>query len=485
MPDIQCPDTKTDTTRPPLNRTKSSDSHTSGIDMRVSEQDLGSDAESLPSCEESLTNSDSAPDSPELFKQKQDTNRRESAPASLNLKIMNDIQQLNSINEEKTREYHRRYSSVEERTGRVRFNLEESFKEEEDRYNKQFNESDGQDLEPKFSDIEAYKMPAVSQYPRKVSSPPCLSCDIEEIRHEHEQQNQQNKQRKDSSDRSRKCSVYSDNSGSIQIMPGQTVRKVSSQENLIREEISETVVELRKPKKRDSRKISLQECKSNKEQKADTRKLSLQEGSNRRRSVCFDERTSESSRKFSLQVPKRRPSFSDRKLSLQERKQSTSERKASLHERKYSAHERKLSSSERKYSSTERKLSSQETRKTSLTDTFRAVVGQKKKVERKHSSENLADENNNFSGDKKSAWGLIKNKIRKDRKSSNDAIQHGSPRMMRILSRNDSTSSIDSGTPRRNRRADSTGKRSTRSEDYDEKSISSYNSIDLEDEPEM
>uniref|UniRef100_A0A7M5WJS3 Uncharacterized protein n=1 Tax=Clytia hemisphaerica TaxID=252671 RepID=A0A7M5WJS3_9CNID len=484
MPNIQCPQDTSEAIRqrPALNRTKSEDSQTSGIDMRISEQDLGSDAESLPSCEESLTNSEnSPPNSPELFKQKQEVSRRESAPASFNIKILDDIQGLNEINEERSREFHRRYSSVEERTSRVRFNLEESFKEEEDHYSKQFDENEEQ---PKFSDIEGYKVAPLTQYPRKVSSPPCLSCDIEEVRQEY-QQNQQvpTAQRKDSSDRSRKCSVYSDNSGSIQILPGQSVRKVSSQENLIREEEESTPIAPLRNKY--DRKISLQEPKLRKDSRVDNRKLSLQENSSRRKSVCIDEKsTNENSRKFSLQIPRRRPSFSDRKLSLQERKNSTHERKMSSHDRKYSAHERKISSSERKYSAHERKLSQQETRKTSLTDTFRSVVGTKKKSERKASQEVLADENNNV--DRKSAWGLIKNKIKKDRKSSAEAIQQGSPRMLRLLSRNDSSSSIDSGTPRRHRRSGSAGKRaSTRSEDYDQKSISSFNSVDLEDEPDI
>lgn len=475
------------------------------IDMRILEQDLGSDADSLPSCGESLTASESPPNSPELFKPKLDTsNRRESAPASLNLEAIKDgIERNDCENDEDDllRELHRRYSSVEERTNRVRFKLQESFQEEEDRYNKQFIEESEVDLQRKFSDIEGYKIPP-KQYQRKVSSPPCLPSEIEESLPE---------QRKTSFDRSRKCSVYSDNSGSYQILPGQAVKRVASHDDLIVENDIKNDID---------RKISLQDHKPILREKNSTdRKHSLQDAPRRRSLIIFDTRKDEQgNRKFSLQVQKRRPSFSDRKLSLQERqnaerkvssadrklslnvptdqqrkqslaerkisqsdrKISSTDRKISLTERKISSSERKISSSERKHSSAERKLS-QEIRKVSLSDTLRSVVGTKKKHERKPSHEGIADENNNLSNDKKSTWGLIKNKIKKDRKSSNDLLTNGSPRMLRLLSRHDSSSSVESGTPRRSRRSDSLSKRSPRSEDYDRKSISSFNSLDLED----
>ena len=462
--------------------------------MRMLEQDLGSDAESLPSCEESLTNSEnSPPGSPQAFKKKLGVNRRESAPASINAKFINDEDEVtkemakieNHEGSLATRESHRRYSSVEERTSRVRFKFEESFKEEENRYEKQFDDQEEEDLRQNFSDIEPFKVlpPSSLQYSRKVSCPPCLSCDIEEVRQES-QQNFVQQPRKDSTEsRTRKCSVYSDNSGSIQILPGQTIRKVSSKDNLISEEEIHSFQH-----QNYHRKTSLQEQKARKTSRVENRKASLQENCGRKVSINTEEKPcNESSRKFSLQIPRRRQSFSDRKLSLQERrKQSTAERKLSTDNGKYSSRERKASFSEKKHSVSERKTSQPELRKISLTDTFRAVVGTKKKTERKKSQEVLADENNNMSSDKKSAWGLIKNKIKKDRKSSNDAIQQGSPRMIRLLSRNDSSSSLDSGTPKRNRRRTySADKRSPRSEEYDQKSISSYNSMDLEDEPDM
>ena len=485
--------------------------------MRMLEQDLGSDAESLPSCEESLTHSENSPPcSPQAFKKKRNVNRRESAPASINMKFISDEDDeeveesgkdqsmIRRGDEPPNREAHRRYSSVEERTSRVRFKFEESFKKEECRYEKQFDDQEPEDLHQNFSsDIEPYKVlpPSSAQYSRKVSCPPCLSCDIEEVRQENQQQQLQSnvvptQTRKDSTEsRTRKCSVYSDNSGSIQILPGQSIRKVSSKDNLISEEETDSF-KLLNQINNSQRKTSLQEYKVRKTSKIENRKTSLQENYHRKKSLnAVDEinekspSNNENSRKFSLQVPRRRQSFSDRKLSLQERnqrKQSTAERKFSTDNGKYEQRKTSLSTGEKKHSVSERKTSQPELRKISFTDTFRSVVGTKKKTERKQSQEVLADENNNTSGDKKSAWGLIKNKIKKDRKSSNDAIQQGSPRMLRLLSRNDSSSSLDSGTPKRNRRrTNSHGKRSPRSEEYDQKSISSYNSMDLEDEPEM
>lgn len=481
---------------------ESLEDHNATSKMRMLEQDLGSDAESLPSCEESLTHSENSPPcSPQAFKKKQVVNRRESAPASINMKFISDEDDKDGDDSEKetkmirdnetpTRESHRRYSSVEERTSRVRFKFEESFKEEENRYEKQFDDQEPEDFHQSFSDIEPFKVlpPSSAQYSRKVSCPPCLSCDIEEVRQENQQPAVLPQSRKDSTEsRTRKCSVYSDNSGSIQILPGQSIRKVSSKDNLISEE---EIDSLKLQNQMNSqRKTSLQEHKVRKLSKIENRKTSLQENYGRKKSLnAVDENekssNNENSRKFSLQVPRRRQSFSDRKLSLQERrKPSTAERKFSTDNGK---NERKTSLYEKKHSVSERKTSQPELRKISFTDTFRSVVGTKKKAERKQSQEVLADENNNTSGDKKSAWGLIKNKIKKDRKSSNDAIQQGSPRMLRLISRNDSSSSLDSGTPKRNRRrTDSQGKRSPRSEEYDQKSISSYNSMDLEDEPEM
>lgn len=469
MPDInydrhqQCNDTFESEDRQQIQSSK----------MCILDQYLGSDAESLPSCEESLTNSEnSPPNSPPAFKKKVGLDRRESAPASLNVKFVNShVIKVSETSEQTNRESHRRYSSVEERTSRVRFNLEESFKEEECRYEKQFEEEEDHHMTKLFSDVEPFKVSPSSQtYSRKVSCPPCLSCDIEEVR----QDNQQTKRKDSSESRTRKCSVYSDNSGSIQILPGQSIKKIASNENLI-------VSEQESLQSNAHRKTSLQEYKTRKYSKVDNRKLSLQENSNQKKSSNGEERSSkENSRKFSLQGPRRRQSFSDRKLSLQNN--LTMERKIST-DGKYTYQERKTSLSDRK--SLERKTSQPELRKISLTDTFRSVVGTKKKAERKQSQETLADENNNLSSDKKSAWGLIKNKMKKDRKSSNDAIQQGSPRMIRLLSRNDSSSSLDSGTPKRHRRrTDSAGKRSPRSED-DQKSISSYTSMDLEDEPQM
>lgn len=484
-------------------KSKESNEEERALDMRMSEQDLGSDADSLPSCGESLTASESPPNSPELFKPKLDSNRRESAPASLNLEALKDgiecDEDESTNNEDIIRELHRRYSSVEERTNRVRFKLQESFQEEEDRFQKQFNESET-DLQRQFSDIEGYKVssPSLNHYPRKVSSPPCLASEIEE--------SLQQEQRKTSFDRSRKCSVYSDNSGSYQILPGQAVKRVSSHDDLMDEE--------RIIKTAEERKISLQDHKpSHREKNSYDRKLSLQDAPRRRSMIFFDSKKDEQgNRKFSLQMPKRKPSFSDRKLSLQERKNddrktstadrklslnivgerkissaeqrrfSTNERRMSSTERKMSTNERRMSSSERKHSSTTERKLSQEVRKVSLSDTLRSVVGTKKKHERKQSQEGLADENNNLSSnDKKSTWGLIKNKIKKDRKHSNELLTNGSPRMLRLLSRHDSSSSVESGTPRRSRRADSLTKRSPRIEDYDQKSISSFNSFDLDD----
>ena len=515
---------------PQLNQIESNDITDSAPDMRIIEQDLGSDADSLPSCEESLTTSESPPNSPELFNPKTEPNRRDSAPASLNIEALKELKHNNGEHDDEViREMHRRYSSVEERTNRVRFKLQESFQEEEERFSKKFHNSEDAELHRKFSNVEEYKINPQIQavnYPRKVSSPPCLASEIEESLQ------LSTTERKSSFDRSRKCSVYSDNSGSYQIMPGQAITRVPSHDDII------TPVT-----KEDNRKNSLQDHEIRlRHHDTDDRKYSLQE--NRRHSMTFpDKRDDNGNRKFSLQMIKRRPSFSDRKLSLQERKgssinerkiststneqrkyssadrklsacerkisttadrklsacerkistsadrklsacerklSSTADRKLSSAERKMSSTDRKLSSSERKMSSSERKLS-QEVRKVSLGDTIRAVVGTKKKHERKASQEGLsaADENNNVSNDKKSTWGLIKNKIKKDRKSSNDLMTNGSPRMLRLLSRHDSSSSVESGTPRRMRRSDS--KHSQRSEDYDEKSISSYNSMELDD----
>lgn len=403
--------------------------------IHISEQDLGSDAESLPSCGDSYTASESPPNSPELsfqVKSVSECNRRVSAPEVLNRKALVGVIREDEYN------LRRRNSSVEEAANKVRFQLEESFKKEECRYKKQFE--DEHNAENKYEDVEQYKTTEKSSplHQRKVSCPPNLNT--------HEE-------------RRRKISVFSDASE-------------KSHEGDMVQDLDDRKLSLHDQSVASNRKMSYQELKksshNNKKSNQD-RKLSLQDNKTQTRKTSLQEKTSLQVNQMNL----RKASLQERKLSqqMQDRKYST--------ERKLSSHDRKLSTGDRKNSSSERKIS--------LTETFRAVVGTRKKSEQRKNSvpenPNISpDENNNT--DKKSTWGIIKNKIKKDRKGSTEfgGSPNHSPRTSFILSRNNSTSSIESGSVKK--RSDSLTRkemfqRRTRSIDYDRRS--SYIGPDSED----
>ena len=463
---------------------RNSECHSSLVAMHISEQDLGSDADSLPSCGESITASESPSNSPELIIPTTHVSitRRVSAPASINVEIFAELEN-DILVDGLLDNFRRRNSSVEVRTNRVRFKLEKSFKAEEAKYDEQLireNLKIEQYIDTDFPKEEKLCPPVVVQ-------------------------------------RRRKLSVFSDTSDQLSSINGERKislpdRKLSLQDN----EIQKRKISLQDHQKVD-RRISLQNHQNvdrkislQNHQNVD-RKISLQDNKNyfieRKRSLqdhnnyytnrkaslqdnkCYytdrkislqDNKTVE--RKISLQDSKvystdRSTYFTDRKLSLQgqDRKISAHDRKISLQERKISysngTHERKINSSERRVSSQHERKTSQNERKISFTDTLRAVVGTKKK-ERKTSTDTM-DENNNVPSDKKSKWsmGKIKNKKKKDRKHSSELNKCPSPReLQRLVSRNDSSSSVES-----------INKYKRKSQDYDQKSLTSSLSVDTED----
>ena len=331
----------------------------------------------------------------------------------------------------------RRNSSIDISTSKVRFKLEESFKEEEERY-LQLAEVENEGFN-NYKDIEIYKTKT-----------------IKDIQNEIYLTDSKDDTSKKPLQRQRKVSVVSRRLPIPEVInnPIKVETKihclepcqVSSYNNEINE-IKEEVI----PKKTISaiRKKSLQLLSST------TKKLSERKKSASLTSInSFKDKTLNST-----------SSNEDISQNRKQRKKSRQENASLQQFRKKSIGNGNIE------------------RKTSITDTIRAAVSSRKKSDRKNSVVTLPEY---VFDSKKSKWGAIRDKMKLDRRSSSSGSPNQSPRNFRF-SRNDSMSSVGSNS--RFSRNSLSRRSSERSQfdGYDKRSIVSLNSFDGEngvDEPQ-
>lgn len=394
---------------PTLSHRSPPEGQSSGSEMLILEQELGEDGNIFHDSEviknfenkrlKTLLRCDSAPD--KLYKDRI-------------MKIEND----------KTEKERRRNSSIDCQTNRVRFKLEESFKEEEERY-LQLSEVENEHLN-KYEDMEVYKRATPIhinkiEAPQKINlvEPPTII-----------------------SPRQRKASVF--NYGQVQTIP-QVAKVQKIEERKISFECLHADAY--------GRKFSVHEETIPIRTVQKKRKISLQFLTQNNKKTILNDKTVNRSSESLNKDKKSKPKKSIQEENKKQRKKSKQELSPVAQRRKSSATEKKLS----------------------ITDTFRSIVVSKKK---KSGCEN-PDLNNN----KKSTWGAIKGKMKIERKTSNSASPTQSPRNFRFF-RNDSSSSI--GSTGRFKRGSLSRQSSERSfsDSFERKRSTSCNSMNSVDETE-